>query len=178
MLQIYLSPRTAANVAHQQAAESVSILSQILPPSIRFYRATKTPTSIELHGSVTNHDIAQAIKMIAGASGHPDGRRIVVNAENIAIANDTAKLKQLGSFAIDIGFKGDQGWVKRFVSIEREAAGVEDIVETAAAATPEDTPPALSGEGQGQGQMPVKLFSTPPSTSGSKSKAGSDQFIL
>ncbi|EWC47336.1 hypothetical protein DRE_00304 [Drechslerella stenobrocha 248] len=101
--------------------ETVITLSSVLPPYIRFYRSTTNPNTDALHGSVTASDVANAIKMIAGASKHHLGNRIVINSENITFAKqpEADRVKQLGEYDIEITFKGEQV-IKRNVVVLRE----------------------------------------------------------
>ncbi|EPS41475.1 hypothetical protein H072_4599 [Dactylellina haptotyla CBS 200.50] len=125
------------------AAENLAILSSVLPPSIRFYRATITPTSDALHGSVTTADVASAIKMIAGASQHPDGNRVVVIAENVGFTHDggaNGRVKELGEYEVVISYKGEEETVKRSIAIMREEDNVVESVITS------DVPPVVQQE--------------------------------
>ncbi|KAF3917814.1 hypothetical protein ABW20_dc0104763 [Dactylellina cionopaga] len=119
-------------------AENVQILDTVLPPTIRFYRATINLNSESLHGSVTSADVATAIKMIAGASQHPDGNRVVVTAENITFAHDssnTGKLKELGEYEVIITYKGEEEVVTRQVFITRDDEGLVGSVGASAGET-------------------------------------------
>ncbi|KAF3936252.1 hypothetical protein ABW19_dt0205880 [Dactylella cylindrospora] len=103
------------------STDTVAILNTTLPPTIRFFRATISPTSSDIHGSVTTADIASAIKMITIASQHPDGNRVVVTPENIKFVHDpdSHRVKHLGEWEIDIEYRGEPA-IRRSVSISRD----------------------------------------------------------
>ncbi|KAJ6261386.1 hypothetical protein Dda_4056 [Drechslerella dactyloides] len=137
-------------------AETVATLSATLPPFIRFFRATTTPYAITLHGSVTTADVANAIKLIAAASKHPNGSRVVVNADNITFVKQMEKerVKTIGEYEVEISFKG-QETIKRSVVVTREeedAAGGGGVSAGAGS-----TAGATAGVGVG-----TSIFKTPP----------------
>ncbi|KAK6354771.1 hypothetical protein TWF696_003907 [Orbilia brochopaga] len=111
------------------SAETVITLSSVLPPFIRFFRATTAPYANTLHGSVTASDVANAIKMIAQSSKHPHGSRVVVTGDNVTFVKqpERDRVKTIGEYEVEITFKGEEA-IKRSVVVMREeedsAAGV------------------------------------------------------
>ncbi|KAF3927656.1 hypothetical protein ABW21_db0201765 [Orbilia brochopaga] len=103
------------------SAETVITLSSVLPPFIRFFRATTAPYAVTLHGSVTASDVANAIKMIAVSSKHPNGGRVVVTGENVTFVKQPEKdrVKTIGEYEVEIAFKGEEA-IKRSVVVSRE----------------------------------------------------------
>jgi hypothetical protein len=100
--------------------EAFTILANALPPTLLFTAQTVASGSTQMHGSITGGQVAAAVRQILNISTHiEDANRVVIKDDAVSFvrgADDTGKVKELGSYEVDINV-GAMRPVRRTVQI-------------------------------------------------------------
>lgn len=112
-------------------ARATELLEQHLPAQIEFSRATTSsdPEETVIHGSITNADVTAAVMgIMQEVEGDRDARRVVVEKEAVGFVDGGDKVgadgrvKEIGSYRVEIRLKDALGLVRREVKVNRAAA--------------------------------------------------------
>ncbi|KUJ07979.1 uncharacterized protein LY89DRAFT_691294 [Mollisia scopiformis] len=146
--EVYREPQTPQIQLELMSPEKAkSILEDLLPPNLDFYRTTitipkkispsisasaviasgaarsaKSEESNKIHGSVSTSDIAANLKAILAED--EEGSRVVVSPEQISFVQETQdkdRVKQLGVFQIEIKLEGAGNPVRRTIQVNAQS---------------------------------------------------------
>ncbi len=124
----YPEPEMSADQTLPQERRATSDAAAALAAASVPIPKVERPQLINIFGSVTTADMADAIKAILAE--YEDGGRVVIGAEDISIVGavpgsgiEGDRLKALGHFMIDIRVKGGEA-VRRIVSVRAQEAGL------------------------------------------------------